>query len=139
MGQADVTVAFAVRQCGSLQPNVNVHLVATTSDSHVVPISGWMSTLGVVAVEGTFVITGVTGAISVKLTYRTATTSPEQPDAWNTTGLGSAYTSATEDNTGELTPTTTDKALIQFGLLFSTSSTFGQADVLVALGLRSSS
>lgn len=140
VGQADVTLQVAFRQCGSLGKVWTGHLVARSTDACFVPIGGWQPAMGVVKLEGTIAISGLTGAVELSLAYRTATTSVESPDAWITTGMGSALTSAGETNTGELTPTTTGKMWIQPGLKYDLSSgTFGQMDVSVLLGIRSSS
>lgn len=139
-GQADVTLQVAFRQCGSLGKAWSGQLVARSSDACFVPIGAWQPAMGVVKLEGTIAISGLTGAFELSLAYRTAATSIESPDAWITTGMGSALTTADETNTGELTPTTTGKMWIQPGLKYDLASgTFGQADVTVLLGIRSSS
>lgn len=140
LGQADVTLQVSYRQCGSLGKAWSGHVVARSTDACFVPIGGWLPAMGVVKLEGTIAISGLSGPLELLLAYRTAETSIESPDAWITTGMGSALTSAGETNTGELTPTTTGKMWIQPGLKYDlTSGTFGQADVTVLLGIRSSS
>lgn len=137
-GRADVAFQLSFRQKGRLLTPWSAHLVATSATKQFIPISGWMTGLDAVKVEGTIVVTDLTGSLELKLTYRTATASPESPDAWDTTGLGSPINSNSENNTGELTPTTTSKMWVQFGLYYDvTAGSLGQADVFVLLGIRS--
>ena len=139
LGQADVSLELALRQCGKLLAPWSGHLVATSSDDQFVPITEWLPALGVVAFQGTLVISSLTGSFRILLTYRTATASPELPGAWDPTGRGSAYTADGEVNTGELTPTTTGKMWIQLGIRYDlTSGTLGQADVAALIGVRAS-
>lgn len=140
-GKADVALSFAYRQLGRLLAPWSGHLVAVSTTNQFVPITGWMPAMSVVKFAATYVVASLTGNFQVKLTYRTATTSPESPDAWDTTGLGSLVSANTEDNSGELTPTTTGKMWIQLGLMYSLSSgsTPGQADVMVLPAVRESS
>lgn len=135
-GTCDVALQVFTLSFGMLLPPWTGHVVATDSTQVFIPVSGWLPTLGVLKFEGTVVVSDLTGSWTMKLTYRTATASPESPDAWNTTGLGSAINANGESNTGELTPTTTGKAWIQAGFYCQTSSGVGQADVSVVLGVR---
>jgi hypothetical protein len=137
-GQADVQLEVWFRQCGYLLPPVTVHVDATTADLRFIPLSGWLPTLGVVKVEGTIVITSLTDDLTAVLTYRTSDTSPEEADTWNQSGIGTPRSADIEENTGEQTVSTSNKALIQVGLMYSSSGTFGQADIAVAIGIRTS-
>ena len=140
LGQADVTLQVAYRQCGALQAPWSGTLVATTSDNHFVPIGGWMPALGVTALEGTIVVTSLSGGLSIDLTYRTAVATPGLPGAWATSVLVTPITAAGESNTGEQAVAVTDRMWLQPGLRFwRNTGTFAQAEVSVVLGVRSSS
>jgi hypothetical protein len=137
-GQADVQLEVWYRQCGYLLAPVSVHVVATDAQLRYLPLSGWLPALGVVKVEGTIVISSLTDDLTAQLTFRTAETSPEDPDDWDDTGIGTPRSANIEENTGELTVNTNGKGLIQIGLMYSSSGSFGQADIAVALGIRTS-
>jgi hypothetical protein len=135
-GTADVTLQMSTLSLGMLLPPWSGHLTATDSTKVFVPISGWLSILEVLKVEATIVVADLTGSFAIKLTFRTATASPESPDAWDSTGLGSLLTANGETNSGELAVTTSGKALIQLGFFYQTTSGVGQADITVLLGIR---
>lgn len=134
-GQADVTVQVATLQCGMFLPAWTGSLAAASSQKMYVPISGWMATVGVDAIEAVYVASSVTGDIVAKLTLRTAATSVEDPDAWDTAGLA---TLTGEDNTGEisLSAYSTGKMWVQVGIMFYTTNTAGNMDLSVLLGIR---
>jgi hypothetical protein len=138
-GRADANLQVASRQLGRLIAPWSGHLVATTTTSQFVPIARWMPAPSVVTFAGTYILTSVTGNFQMRLTYRTAATSPDNADAW-ASGFGSFIPSG-EDNTGELTPTTTGKMWIQLGVEYSLSAgtTPGNADLMVLVGIREAS
>ncbi len=141
-GQADVTLQVTVKQCGRLLAPWSGHVVATTTNKVFQPITPWLAGLGAVEVEGTFVLNGLAN-IDLRLTYRTADTSPEDPNAWNATGVGTTYTGTTdiEDNDGEQSLTVSGAMWVQVGFWYTLTSggtPFGQADVNILLGIRSS-
>lgn len=138
-GTADATFQISTLSLGMLLPPWMGHPVATDATKMFVPITGWLSVLSVLTFEATVVIADLLGGFGMKLTYRTADASPEDPDAWNTTGLGSLLDSNGESSSTELSPTTTAKALIQLGFYCQSTSGIGQADVSVLLGIRQAS
>lgn len=137
-GKADLAFQITMLQAGLLLPPWTGHPIVTDSTKVLVPVSGWLPALGVKKVQPTVVIGDINGSYSMTMTYRTATASPENPDAWDTTtGLGGAALSTnTEINQGELVPTTTGKALIQLGFWCTASGGVCQADVMVLFGIR---
>lgn len=140
VGQSDVTLQLSYRQCGSLQAPWVGHLIATSSTNQFTPISGWLPAQSVLKVTGTIAFTSLTGALRIVLTYRTALATPELPDAWNTTGLGTPITTAGFTNTTELPVSLSDKMWVQIGVMYwLNSGTLGQADLMILLGIRSSS
>ena len=113
--------------------------VAVSTTSQFIPITVWMPALAVAKFVGTIVVSSLTGAFRMVLTYRTAQASPDQAGAWDPTGLGTPLTADGETNSGELTPTTTGKMWIQVGIKYElvSGSTPAQADVAVLVGVRS--
>jgi len=138
VGQADVTLQLAIRQCGSMLAPWTGTLSTVTSEDGFVAITGWLPALAVVDFQATIVLSSKVGAIRLKLTYRTAETSPEAADTWDPTGLGNDLSADGETTQGALAPTTTGKMWIQLGIRFDlTSGTYAQADVAALIGIRS--
>lgn len=139
-GVAEATLQVGIRQCGGHKGAWSGHLETLTTSSKFVPITGWFHTLSVVKIQIATILASLGGNAQVTLTYRTATASPELPGNWDATGLGSTLTANGEANSGELTPTTTGKMWIQFGLKYelSSGSSLGQVDVSVLPMLRHS-
>lgn len=141
-GRADASLQVCIRQHGTPLEPWTGHLVTTSSTVEIfVPTSDWMPALAAYAYEAVVIARGFTGLFTMQLTYRTAATSPENPDAWNPmmTALGSLINSPGETNSGELNPTLTNKMWVQFGIVYvlSGGSTPGQADVTILPAVRS--
>ena len=83
-------------------------------------------------IKAAVVVNSLSGNFQWCLTYRTATTSKDVPDAW--TADWDTLRTATEVNTGELSPTLTGKMWVQIGIQYNLSgSTPGQAFVQIVL------
>lgn len=140
LGEGDVTLQVAYRQCGSLTTPWSGHLIAYTNNAHYIPISGWLPALGVDAIEATRSLGSLVGSLNFVLTYRTALATPDLPGEWGGTTLGGTVSANGESITGEVSVGVTDKMWIQFGLKYwSDNNAFCEGDVMVLLGIRSSS
>lgn len=137
MGQADVCLQLALRQCGALLAPATAHLVATSATKQYLPITGFLPVLGVSKVELTAIVSSLLGGLEGMLTFRLASTSPEDPEAWDDTGIGSVFDADGESNDGEQTYTATGAMWVQFGFMYYTAGGVGQADVTLLIGVRS--
>ncbi len=137
-GVADVAFQPSYVQFGRLLAPWSGHLVATSTTSVFIPIGPWIPALGISAFEAAIVIGDKTGNFQLDVVYRSAATSPEEPDAWSAGILTAALSADGETNSGERTVTLTSKMWVQPGLVYKLSSgtTVGQADVTVLLGVR---
>lgn len=135
-GTADAALQVAMRQRGRLLAPWSGHLVAVSTTSQFTPITAWMPSASVEKFAVTYVLGSPTGNFRLNFAYRTAATSPEDPDAWTGTQVGNIASGS--DNTGELTPATTNKMWIQIGVecLLSSVSAPGNGDVTALVGIR---
>lgn len=138
-GQADVAFQLSFLQLGLLLAPWTGHLIATSTTALYIPIGPWMPALNITAFEATTIISNLTGLAVVDLVYRTADTSPEEPNAWSAgiSPLG-ALSANGQTNSGEATVSLTGKMWVQPGLVYKLSSgtTAGQMDITVLLGVR---
>lgn len=132
-----MSLQLSMLQLGSVSRPWSGHLVATSSNKQFLPVGPWMPALSALKFQPTLIVSDIGGNLEINFTYRTAATSPETPDPWNTSGLLTPITMNSEANYGEQAPTLTNKMWVQPGLYYDvTSGTLGQADVSVLLGVR---
>ena len=140
LGEGDVTIQMAYRQCGALTAPWSGHLIAYSDDPHYISISGWMPALGVEAVEAIRSLSSIVGSLKFVLTYRTAEVTTDLPGDWGAVTIGATISANGESTTGEQSVAVTDKMWIQFGLKYwSDNDAFCEGDVMTLLGIRSSS
>lgn len=137
-GTADVAMQVSYGQLGRLLAPWSGHLIAYSALPVYTPITGWIPALWLSAVVATIGISDRAGNHSLDIVYRTADTSPEQPNAWSSGILSAALVANDETNSGECAVTLTGKMWVQIGAATALTSgtTLGQADVTVLLGIR---
>ena len=139
LAKADVAFQAVYNQCGKLAGSWSGHLEATTTDERFQAVTGWMPATEAEKVMMALIIASLTGTIEFMLTWRTATTSTESPNAWLVTPNAEAawHTANEETTTAQITAAVTTDMWIQFGLRYKlTGGTFGQADVATATCVR---
>jgi hypothetical protein len=136
---ADLWLQIAYTACGSIIGTGTTRLEATSTDDRYLPISGWMSRKAAAKVKAAFVGAQYAGSgFRFQLAQQKATTSIEAPDAWAGLQASTYYTSAGENNTGEVTCSYTSQLLTRFGIKYNLSAgSYGAADVSWALCVRS--
>jgi len=138
VGQSDVTFQASLTRCGkSLGVFLRSPTTTTTTRSHE-PLTAWLPALDVEFIKAAIVITGLAGNFRLRLSYRTAETSPEVPGAWVT----DFATEWTADGEYPLSDTQLANLAgvmwVQIGLevYLSSGSGLGQASVNVAISGR---
>jgi hypothetical protein len=129
---ADVELQVVENTCGEVLTSWSGVLVASTSTRAFQEVGMWVPASLAKKIKAAVVVNSLSGNFQWCLTYRTATTSKDVPDAW--TADWDTLRTATEVNTGELSPTLTGKMWVQIGIQYNLSgSTPGQAFVQIVL------
>ncbi len=136
-GRADVDASFVDDKCGGPIGNYAGELTTLSDTTDVIAITAWMPARLAAKIKAALNCVDLTGNFRYRLVYRTAATSTEAPDAWDT-AFDTWRSAAGEANTGELTPTITNKMWIQFGIAYgnSSGSALGRASVYAMLAGR---
>ena len=134
VAQADVSTAFSFTQCGNVLGARALALDTSTSSDAFSPAAGWVPAMQVQKVKATVICRSLTGNFEWKLCYRVATTSQEDPGAWN--ALEASYHGAGEFDTGEITLNVDSSMYVQFGIQYHSTSGAGQAQVDVVYAVR---
>jgi hypothetical protein len=141
LGASRLSTALAWRACGSIV-GVEAFKARTSNSTATLPsaavtaVTDWMPAWYADLCQFAIIPTGVTGNLTLKPAYQTATTSPESADAW--AYLPQASASASERNTGEMQPALAGKMWVRFGLAYylTSGSALAQADVNVTVAAR---
>jgi hypothetical protein len=138
VGQSDVFFQASLTRCGRSLAAHAVTLSTYSMTSGYYPLTGWLSTLEVELIKAALVCTGLIGSFRFRLAYRTATTSPENPNAWST-AFGTEVSANGETPEPDATLANVGGAMwVQIGIQYylSAGSALGQATVGVALAGR---
>lgn len=137
LGTGDVSLQATTVACGSLIGASTQTLVAYSTGSTVLPITGFIPALNVAKWKLGVIVSGLTGNCQWRFVWRSATTSTEVPSAWTTT---ESYrnTNNVEVNTGEISTSVTSDMYVQGGIEVSLSSgsTPAQVTLTTLVGYR---
>lgn len=120
IGQGDVSLQVAYDACGGVAGSQTLALSTVSSTDSFLPVTGWLASISAEKVRAAVILAG-NANIQWKLSYRTATTSVDSPNAWQT-GLEAGYHGTGATNTGDLTPSVSTAMWVQFGIQYSSSS-----------------
>lgn len=139
--RADVELQVAYDMCGQVVGAFDEQLVATSDTKVFVALTPWLPSLHAAKMKAAVVVNSLSGNFKWRLTYRTATASVQAAHAWeaNWDPTNNVERGATEINTGQLTPSTSGKMWVQFGIMIYLSSGYtgpGQASVQASVAVR---
>lgn len=137
LGAADVTLIVSDDRCGQAAGSATntLHTTSTATNTYVA-VTGWIPAIVATKVKAALVATALQGPIQWRLAMRTATTTPEQPNAWSTT-FDTWRTTAAEVCTGELATSISGAMYVQFGIQYILSGgSFGNVIVAATVAVR---
>lgn len=120
LAQGDVSLLLAYDMCGSVVGSQVLAFATSSNTDAFIPITTWIPSLSTEKVRAVVVATGST-SLQWKLSYRTAATSVEAPNGWQS-NLEVSYHGLGSVNTGDLSPSLGSDMWIQFGIQYCSSS-----------------
>jgi hypothetical protein len=138
---ADVELQIAYDICGQVVGSFADQLVATSETKIFIALTPFVPSIQAAKMKAAVIVNGLGGNFKWRMTYRTAEFFPASPDAWQADwdSPNNPERGATEVNTGELSPTTTGKMWVQFGIMIYLSTGYttpGQATVQATVMVR---
>lgn len=135
IGQADVSYQLTYESCGRVVGTQQLSPVTSSTANSFLPLTGWLPALQAEVMKAVVVMTGKTGNFRCRLSYRTATTSPESPGSWNADVAGTSYMDTDGSyNTDEVSMSVSAAMWVQVGLQFNSTSAgvFSTANLTIA-------
>lgn len=134
---ADFEIAVAYAQCGQMVGAIKQELTATSDDARYIGLGQLVPVMNVGKLKIGGAVTGKVGNWQWKPTYRRYDLNRDMPGAW-VGDLEASWRTGTGDfNTGELALSATGTTMwVEPGIMYSSSSGFGQATFSGSFGVR---